>query len=258
MSVLEVKGLTKIIKNTAVLKDVHLMIDTGEVLVIFGPAGSGKSTLLRCMSGLEAIDGGELLQGGRSVNRNAKDRRRLQQAVELVRQNNDLSRRKSVLEYLIWAPVKEYKRDSVEVTHEAVVLLERVGLVSMKDISLRALNLMQWQQVKLLRSALLHPRLLLVDELTDALDPEMAHEVLRIILELAQDGMTMAVVTHDLQFARAVADRVVLLDKGSLVEEGSVERFFRAPQTERARQFLRSYTFTGKERPAPPNYADHI
>lgn len=258
MSVLEVKGLTKIIKNTAVLRDVHLTIDHGEVLVILGPAGSGKSTLLRCLGGLEAIDGGELLLDGQSIGRKGKDRRRLQQAAIRVLQNNDLLSRLTVPDRLLWVPIRECRRDKAEATRETEELLERTGLLTIKNTSLRELNGAQRQQIALLCAALLHPRLLLVDELTDALDPEMAHGVLNVALELARYGLTMAIVTRDLQFARAVADRVVLLDKGSLVEQGTVERFFRAPQTERAKQFLRSYTFSVRERPALPNFADHI
>ena len=242
-SILSVEHLTKRYGENTILEDVSFSVARGEVIVIVGPSGCGKSTLLRCLNALEPIQGGEIRLDGEAVDSGAKDLTRLRQRIGMVFQSYELFPHMSVLNNILIAPVQVQKRDREEVKAEALELLERVGLSAKKDAYPRELSGGQKQRVAIVRALCMHPEVLLFDEVTAALDPEMVREVLDVILDLAREGKTMLIVTHEMSFARAIADRVFFLDNGGIVEQGKPADFFDHPQTERARQFLRTFEF---------------
>ena len=243
LPLLSVSGLVKRFGDTTVLDGVSLEVRKGEVIVIVGPSGCGKSTLLRCINALEPIQGGEVRLDGQMMNPAGKDLARLRQKIGMVFQSYDLFPHLTVLHNITLAPRKVQGRDRAEAEEEARALLDRVGLLDKQDRYPRELSGGQKQRVAIVRALCMHPELLLFDEVTAALDPEMVREVLDVMLDLARGGRTMVIVTHEMSFARAIADRALFLEGGSVVEEGPPEEFFTRPKTERARKFLNTFTF---------------
>jgi polar amino acid transport system ATP-binding protein len=240
----KVKHLHKEFGNNVVLKDINLSVKKGEVVVIIGPSGCGKSTFLRCLNGLEEIQGGVVTVDGLPVEPDKKDISNIRQKIGMVFQSYDLFPHKTVLENTILAPIKVQKRIKDDAIREALELLDKVGLADKKDYYPRQLSGGQKQRVAIVRALLMHPDVLLFDEVTAALDPEMVHEVLQTMLELAKSGSTMIIVTHEMAFAKAVADRIVFFDKGEIVEETKdVKKFFEEPRTERAKRFLKTFAY---------------
>lgn len=243
-SLLSIKNLHKEFDRNIILKSINLEVNKGEVIVIIGPSGCGKSTLLRCLNGLEDIQGGEIYLGGKLLQKNAKDISSMRQKIGMVFQSYDLFPHKTVLENILLAPVKVQKRKRAEAEAEAMELLERVGLSDRKNDYPRQLSGGQKQRIAIVRALIMHPEVLLLDEITAALDPEMVHEVLQVVLDLAKSGSTMLIVTHEMAFAKAIADRVLFFEHGEIVEESHAPKaFFERPQTERARQFLKSFEY---------------
>ena len=241
--VLNIEHLVKRFDGQTVLNDISFSVQEGEVVVIAGPSGCGKSTLLRCINALEEIQGGEIRLAGEPVSGRSRNLTEIRQKTGMVFQNYELFPHLNVLENILLAPVKVQKRAREEVKEEALALLARVGLEQKAGSFPRQLSGGQKQRAAIVRALCMHPEILLFDEVTAALDPEMVREVLDVILGLAAEGKTMLIVTHEMQFARAVADRVIFLDDGRICEEGTPEQFFDAPRTERARQFLKTFTY---------------
>ncbi len=235
---LEIKHLTKSFGTTSVLEDINLTVRKGEAVVLVGPSGCGKSTLLRCIGALEDIQGGEIIIDGERIVKGGKNPK-----VGMVFQSYDLFPHLNVLDNITLAPRKVLKRDKAQVKEEARELLRRVGLADKEKSLPRELSGGQKQRVAIVRALIMQPEIMLFDEVTAALDPEMVREVLEVILDLAKQGRTMMIVTHEMQFARAVADRVIMIDGGRIIEENTPGRFFTEPQTERARQFLNTFTY---------------
>ncbi|MBO5292430.1 MAG: amino acid ABC transporter ATP-binding protein [Lachnospiraceae bacterium] len=240
---LEVKNIVKNYGEGNVLDGVSLELRKGEVKVVIGPSGCGKSTLLRCINGLEKIQAGQILLTGNVLTEGKTDWSKVRQKIGMVFQSYDLFPHMSVLDNITLGPVKVQGREKKEVVLEAEKLLGRVGLLDKKDAYPRQLSGGQKQRVAIVRALILKPEILLFDEVTAALDPEMVREVLDVILELADDGYTMLIVTHEMQFARAVADQVVFLDGGRIVESDAPEQFFTQPKAERARRFLNTFVY---------------
>ena len=247
VSVLTIENLTKRFGDLTVLNNLNLRVQSGEVIVILGASGCGKSTLLRCINALENIQGGEIKLDGEIITQDSKRIYEIRQKIGMVFQSYELFPHLTVLENILLAPMKVQKRSRSEAKREALDLLARVGLADRANNFPRQLSGGQKQRVAIVRSLIMHPKLLLFDEITAALDPEMVREVLDVILDLAEQGRTMLIVTHELQFARAVADRIIFLDGGNIAEEATPEEFFTAPKTERARKFLRTFTFERKK-----------
>ena len=242
--ILKTENLRKSYENgQPVLKDISFTLRKGEVVVVVGPSGCGKSTFLRCLNMLEPIDSGTIQFKDRVVDRSKRDVYEIRQKIGMVFQSYDLFPHKTILGNILLAPLKVQKRDKKEVSKEAQQLLARVGLLDKKDSYPRQLSGGQKQRVAIVRALIMHPEILLLDEITAALDPEMVREVLQVVLELAKDGMTMVIVTHEMEFARAVADRVLFMDLGVIVEEGRPEEFFTSPRTDRAKQFLNTFHY---------------
>lgn len=231
------------------LKGVSLRVEPSEVVAIIGPSGCGKSTLLRTINGLESIEQGTITYGGQTLGagNSAASTAQWRAQIGMVFQSYELFPHLTVIENLLLAPrvVKKLKRD--ELRERAQQLLTRVGLAQKAHAYPRELSGGQKQRVAIVRALMMDPQVLLLDEVTASLDPEMVREVLDVIAELAADGMTMLLVTHEMAFARAVADRVVFMDAGVIVESGEPEEFFTQPQTSRAQKFLNTFTFEHRE-----------
>lgn len=240
---LKIEHLKKTYGESLIFEDFNLDVRKGEVIVIIGPSGCGKSTLLRCINALEPIQSGRIMLHGREVSDKAKDIAEIRQKLGMVFQSYDLFPHKTVLDNIMLAPLVVQKRKKEEAREEAERLLERVGLLDKKNSYPRELSGGQKQRVAIVRSLAMHPEVMLFDEVTAALDPEMVREVLDTMLELAKAGNTMLIVTHEMPFARAVADRIIFMDEGRIVEEGEPEEFFTNPKSERVRGFLKSFTF---------------
>jgi ABC-type polar amino acid transport system ATPase subunit len=208
------------------------------VVVIAGPSGSGKSTMLRCINGLEGIDSGDVRFDGRSLAKAGKDVNRMRAEIGMVFQQFNLFAHKSVMENLTMAPIEVKGQRKAEAHERAKRLLERVGLTEKADAYPADLSGGQQQRVAIARALAMEPKLMLFDEPTSALDPEMIREVLDVMRDLARDGMTMAVVTHEMGFAREVGDRIVFIDDGRIVEQAPPDEFFAAAKSERARDFV--------------------
>ena len=245
-TMLRVNHISKSFDGTGVLRDVSLEIPQGHVVVIVGPSGCGKSTLLRCINGLEAIDGGEIYLRDEKISGRTRDLHLVRQKIGMVFQSYDLFPHMRVMDNLILGPVKALGMKREDACRAAAAMLERVGLKDKAQVYPRTLSGGQKQRAALVRAMMMKPELLLLDEITAALDPEMVSEVLNVVLDLARDGMTMAIVTHEMRFAEAVADEVIFMEDGVVVEQGPPEVFFRNPQTERARRFLQSFTYTSR------------
>jgi ABC-type polar amino acid transport system ATPase subunit len=243
-----IDGVEKSFHGNHVLKDVSLTVHKSEVVVICGRSGSGKSTLLRCIDQLETIDGGSIHAAGHLMGFREKNGKRLplrdaqiarqQRDLGMVFQNFNLFPHVSVIDNITMAPVRILKRNKVEVRDEARALLQRVGLPDKENAYPRQLSGGQQQRVAIARALAMKPKVMLFDEPTSALDPEMISEVLDVMIDLSEQGMTMIVVTHEMGFARAAADRVVLMHDGRIVEEAPPEEFFQNPKSEHTRLFL--------------------
>ncbi|ABX43031.1 amino acid ABC transporter ATP-binding protein [Lachnoclostridium phytofermentans] len=242
--ILKVEHLVKSYdKKEPVLKDLSFTLNKGEVVVIVGPSGCGKSTFLRCLNMLEPINSGTLHFKEQVISRDEKDVHEIRQKIGMVFQSYDLFPHKNIIGNILLAPLKVQKRSKKEVELEAEALLERVGLLEKKEAYPRQLSGGQKQRVAIVRALMMHPEILLLDEITAALDPEMVREVLQVVLELAKEGNTMVIVTHEMEFAKAVADRVLFMDEGIIVEESAPAEFFTCPKTERAKQFLNTFHY---------------
>ncbi|CAI8843795.1 amino acid ABC transporter ATP-binding protein [Pseudomonas sp. IT-P260] len=242
-ALIEFQGFNKFYGEQQVLKGIDLQVRSGEVIVILGPSGCGKSTLLRCLNGLESAHGGSLKFVGRELLDKATDWREVRQQIGMVFQSYHLFPHMSVLDNLLLGPLKVQKRQRREAQQQAEALLERVGLADKRDAFPRQLSGGQQQRIAIVRSLCMNPRVMLFDEVTAALDPEMVKEVLQVIQGLAREGMTLLIVTHEMAFARAVADRIVFMDAGRILEQNPPEIFFTNPQTARAQQFLEKFSF---------------
>ena len=221
-----------------VLRDIDLKIESGEVVVVCGPSGSGKSTLIRCINRLEAIQSGELTVDGLSLTDPNLDTAKLRADIGMVFQSFNLYPHMTVLQNITLAPVKVKGLSRVDAEKLATDLLDRVGIPEKASAYPANLSGGQQQRVAIARALAMHPKIMLFDEPTSALDPEMIKEVLDVISALASEGMTMVVVTHEMGFARRVANRIVFMDEGNIVEVGQPENFYTAPQSARAQQFL--------------------
>ena len=242
-ALLTIDNVVKRFDDTTILDGISFSVKKSEVIVIIGPSGCGKSTLLRCINALEAIQEGSITLDGDVIERNSKTLPLLRQRIGMVFQSYDLFPHLTVLDNILLAPCKVQKRDKEEVRKEAMSLLERVGLKEKAKSYPRELSGGQKQRVAIVRALCMHPEILLFDEVTAALDPEMVREVLDVMLDLAKQGRTMLIVTHEMQFARAIADRIIFLDNGKIVEEATPDEFFDNPKTERAKQFLNTFEF---------------
>jgi len=234
----EFRNVNKWFAALHVLKDIDLKIAAGEVVVVCGPSGSGKSTLIRCINRLEPIQSGDIFVDGLSLNDPARDTVQLRAVVGMVFQSFNLYPHMTALRNITLAPVKVKGLSAAQAQGVAMKLLERVGIPDKADAYPANLSGGQQQRVAIARALAMQPKIMLFDEPTSALDPEMINEVLEVMSDLARDGMTMIVVTHEMGFARRVADRVVFMDEGRIVETGEPEKFFAAPESERAKQFL--------------------
>lgn len=251
MKLLEMNHIGKSFGDLEVLKDINLTVEEGEVVSIIGPSGSGKSTLLRCATFLETIDSGSIAyldqyaakQGsdGKAVYVSPAELRRLRGMFGLVFQNFNLFPHFSVLKNVIDAPVNVQKRSKKEATEQAMELLKKMGLESKCDAYPYQLSGGQQQRVSIVRALAMNPKILFFDEPTSALDPELTQEVLKVIRSLAEEKMTMVIVTHEMAFANAVSDRVIFMDGGVVVEEGPPSEVFGNPKMERTKRFLEKY-----------------
>lgn len=242
-SLLEIRNLTKRYGENTVLRDLSFTVRRGEVIVVLGPSGCGKSTLLRCINALEPIQGGEILLGGEVIDRSPAGLPALRRRIGMVFQSYELFPHMTVMENILLAPCKALGAKKEDAKAEAETLLRRVGLWEKRDSYPRELSGGQKQRVAIVRALCMHPEVLLFDEVTAALDPEMVREVLDVVLDLAREGKTMVIVTHEMQFARAIAERVLFLEDGKIAEEAAPEDFFTAPKTERAKKFLKTFEF---------------
>lgn len=251
MSVLSMKNIRKSFGDNTVLRDINVTVDPGEVVSIIGPSGSGKSTLLRCATFLERIDSGEISyldvtaastgDKGEAVYVPQHQLNKIKQDFGLVFQQFHLFPHYSVIKNIMDAPVHVQKRGKDEVREEAMELLRKMDLADRADAYPCQLSGGQQQRIAIARALALKPQILFFDEPTSALDPELTGEVLKVIRQLAEENMTMVIVTHEMPFARAVSNRVVFMDGGVIVEQGDPEQVFGSPTQERTKQFLRNY-----------------
>jgi ABC-type polar amino acid transport system ATPase subunit len=237
-SIIEFKAVHKFYGSQHVLRGVDATIDEGEVVVVLGPSGSGKSTMLRCINHLEKVDRGQLLVDGIDVASPRADLNRVRRETGMVFQSFNLFPHLTVLENLMLAPRKVRKVGAGEAEKTARDLLTRVGISEKADVYPTQLSGGQQQRVAIARALAMNPKVMLFDEPTSALDPEMIQEVLNVMRDLARSGMTMVIVTHEMGFAREMADRVIFMDGGVIVEEGPPQRLFESPSEERTKLFL--------------------
>ncbi|MEU3387131.1 MULTISPECIES: amino acid ABC transporter ATP-binding protein [Streptomyces] len=221
-----------------VLQDIDLTIARGEVVVVIGPSGSGKSTLCRTINRLESVDSGSITLDGKPLPAEGRDLARLRADVGMVFQSFNLFAHKTVLENVMLGQIKVRKKDKAEAERSARALLDRVGVANQADKYPAQLSGGQQQRVAIARALAMEPKVMLFDEPTSALDPEMINEVLEVMQQLARDGMTMVVVTHEMGFARSAANRVVFMADGQIVEQATPEQFFTNPRSDRAKDFL--------------------
>lgn len=233
-----VKNLYKSFGKLEVLKDVSCNISKGEVVAIIGPSGSGKSTLLRCINLLEVPTNGDVIIEGEKINEKGVDINKVRQKMGMVFQQFNLFPHLSVMDNITLAPKKLRNISNGQAESEAVELLNKVGLIDKKDAYPVQLSGGQKQRIAIARALAMKPHIMLFDEPTSALDPEMVKEVLNVIKDLANEGMTMAIVTHEMGFAKEVADRILFMDEGRIVEEGSPKNIFENPVNERTKSFL--------------------
>ena len=236
---IKVENIVKQFNDLKAVNDVSLDIKKGEIVCLIGPSGSGKSTVLRCINGLEKPESGHIYVNDQLLDeKDPETYKKLRSLMGFVFQHFNLFPNMTVLENLTLAPIQVMKKSKDEAEQIACQYLERVGLLDKKDEYPNKLSGGQKQRVAIARSLCMNPQIMLFDEPTSALDPEMVIEVLEVMQELANEGMTMVVVTHEMGFARTVADRVIFLENGKIVEENTAEEFFRNPKTQRAQDFL--------------------
>ncbi len=246
MPLLEIQNVRKFYDGNEILKNISFSVNQGEVIVILGPSGCGKSTLLRCINGLESVQEGKILLSGETISNRKKDMYLVRQKIGMVFQSYDLFPHLNVMRNILLGPMKAQGRSKDDVQAEAMQWLARVGLSDKADAFPRQLSGGQKQRVAIVRALCMHPEIMLFDEVTAALDPEMVREVLDVMMGLAKDGKTMLIVTHQMAFARAVADRVIFMDSGEIVEQAAPGQFFGNPQTQRAKAFLESFEFESR------------
>ena len=238
--IIELRHVDKHYGDLHVLKDINLTVHKGEVLVVVGPSGSGKSTMCRTINRLETIDSGEILIEGEPLPQEGRELTRMRAELGMVFQSFNLFAHMSILQNVTLGPIEVLGMKKDEAEARAIELLARVGVAEQAAKSPAQLSGGQQQRAAIARSLAMHPKAMMFDEPTSALDPEMINEVLDVMVELARGGMTMVVVTHEMNFARRVADRVVFMADGQIVEEGTPAEFFDHPKTQRARDFLDS------------------
>lgn len=235
---IEIKNINKKFGNNHVLKNVSTVINKGEKVVIIGPSGSGKSTLLRCMNLLEVPYSGDIIFEGQNITYKNCDINKVRQKMGMVFQHFNLFPHLTVLENITLAPIKLGLQSKNEAEENALQLLERISLADKKDEYPNKLSGGQKQRIAIVRSLAMKPDIMLFDEPTSALDPEMIGEVLNLMKDLAEEGMTMVVVTHEMGFAKSVANRILFMDEGQILEENNPNDFFSNPTHERAKEFL--------------------
>ena len=238
--IIELKNIQKSFGELKVLDDINLTVRRGEVVVIIGPSGSGKSTLCRTINRLETVDSGEIVIDGTRLPQEGKELARVRAQIGMVFQSFNLFSHKTILDNVTLAPMQVLGLKKKEAQAEAMELLRRVGIESQAKKYPAQLSGGQQQRVAIARALAMHPKAILFDEPTSALDPEMIREVLDVMTSLAKDGMTMVIVTHEMNFARNVADRIIFMDGGHILEENTPEQFFTSPSTQRAKEFLSS------------------
>lgn len=240
---LQIKDLHKGYGQKEILKGINLNVHKGEVVVVLGPSGCGKSTLLRCLNGLETIQGGSIEFDGKNLADRNVNWQEIRQKIGMVFQSYDLFPHMTVIQNILLGPMRVQKRSRDEIMSQAEKLLEKVGLLDRKDSYPRELSGGQKQRIAIVRALCMNPEIMLFDEVTASLDPEMVREVLEVILDLAKQGMTMVIVTHEMSFAQAVADKIVFINEGKICEISEPEEFFTNPKTERAKQFLNVFQY---------------
>ena len=238
--IIELKNIQKSFGELKVLDDINLTVRRGEVVVIIGPSGSGKSTLCRTINRLETVDSGEIVIDGTRLPQEGKELARVRAQIGMVFQSFNLFSHKTILDNVTLAPMQVLGLKKKEAQAEAMELLRRVGIESQAKKYPAQLSGGQQQRVAIARALAMHPKAILFDEPTSALDPEMIREVLDVMTSLAKDGMTMVIVTHEMNFARNVADRIIFMDGGQILQENTPEQFFTSPSTQRAKEFLSS------------------
>ena len=243
MEILKIDKVNKFYGELHALKDVSLSVAQGEVVVILGPSGCGKSTLLRTINGLEPVQSGNFIIEGERIDQNFTDWRRIRQKIGMVFQSYELFDHLSVLHNIILGQMKVQNVPKEEAIALAREWLKIVGLADKENSYPKELSGGQKQRIAIVRSLVMKPKIMLFDEVTAALDPEIVREVLDVMLNLAKEGQTMLIVTHEMGFARAVADRIVFMDDGHIVEINEPEAFFTAPKSERAKKFLNMFEF---------------
>lgn len=238
---LKVNNIKKKYGEIEALKGIDLDVKKGEVVVILGPSGCGKSTFLRCLNGLEDITEGEIILNNYGILGKEVEFEKVRGTIGMVFQSYELFPHMNVINNILLGPTKAQNRNKEDVEKEADELLKRVGLFNRKYAYPRELSGGQKQRIAIVRALCMNPEIMLFDEVTAALDPEMVREVLMVLLELAQNGMTMVIVTHELEFAKHVADKIVFMEEGKIIEVSSPKEFFENPKTERAKSFLSSF-----------------
>lgn len=241
--ILQINGLVKKYGDKVVLNGIDLHVEQGKVIAILGPSGCGKSTFLRCLNGLEEVQSGEIIFENQNLTKETSKWREVRQKIGMVFQSYDLFPNLTVMENILLSPTKVQKRRRQEVEAQANELLERVGLADRANDYPRQLSGGQKQRIAIVRALCINPNIMLFDEVTASLDPEMVREVLDVIAQLAKQGMTMLIVTHEMNFAKLVANEVIFMDKGNIHERATAKEFFSNPQTERAQQFLNILQF---------------
>lgn len=238
MELLEVKNLAKNFGDLQVLCDVSMKVKEGEVICIIGPSGSGKSTFLRCINFLENPTDGSIIYNGQNLQEKNVNKRSVRMEIGMVFQRFNLFPNYTVLENVMLSPVRNRKINKAEAQKIAIELLKKVGMENKADVYPSTLSGGQQQRAAIARALAMKPKIMLFDEPTSALDPELVGDVLNVMKDMAKEGMTMIVVTHEMDFAKEVADRVVFMDKGYIVEEGTPKEVFENPQNERTKEFL--------------------
>jgi ABC-type polar amino acid transport system ATPase subunit len=238
--IIEIENVHKSFKQLEVLKGINLQVYPGEVVALIGSSGSGKSTLLRCLNGLENLSSGLISIDGTELNYSPRSIQQIRREVGMVFQQFNLFPHLTVLQNIIEAPIQALKKPKAEAVEHALALLERVGLKDKKDVYPRKLSGGQQQRVAIARAMAMNPKIMLFDEPTSALDPELVSEVLNVMKGLAEEGMTMLIVTHEMKFAREVADRVIYMCYGVIEEQGSPLQLFSNPNSDRLKSFLKS------------------
>lgn len=242
-NLIEIKNLLKKYSDKKVIDGINLSIKKGEVVVLLGPSGCGKSTLLRTINGLESIQNGEIIFHGKNIHGKNTDWKKIREKIGMVFQNYELFPHLNVIDNILLAPTKIQKRYKKEVLIQAEELLKKVGLEDRKFSYPRELSGGQKQRIAIVRALCMNPEVMLFDEVTASLDPEMVREVLDVILNLAKSGMTMFIVTHEMGFAKLVANRIIFLENGKICEESDPKEFFSNPKTQRAKEFLNIFQY---------------